>query len=71
LPRLARGFFWENGNEPVRHDPHVLAIATDVPPRAALPIFDLLDIDGIADLVRTRARHVAGEAPRLVATARR
>jgi molybdopterin-guanine dinucleotide biosynthesis adapter protein len=44
-------------------DPHIVAIASDVPlPRATIPIVDLNNIDAIADLLLKRAVPVAAVA---------
>jgi molybdopterin-guanine dinucleotide biosynthesis protein B len=42
-------------------DPGIVAIASDQPlPRAAVPVIDLDDIDGIADILLRHAAPLAG-----------
>ena len=47
----------ESIGKPLLHpnDPHIIALASDVPMRAAVPSFGLGDIDAIADFIRAHA----------------
>lgn len=40
------------------HDPHIVGIATDVALVTRLPVFDLGDIEGIADFISVRALRI-------------
>ncbi len=54
-----------------RHDPHVVAIATDVGLESKLPVFGLNDIEAIAGFVLEHAERIAALSPRLVRRAQR
>jgi molybdopterin-guanine dinucleotide biosynthesis protein B len=51
------------------HDPHVVAIATDVPVATRLPVFGLDDIARIADFVLAAAVRINPPRPRLIRAA--
>lgn len=51
------------------HDPHVVAIATDVPVATGLPVFGLDDIEPIADFVLAAALRINPPRPRLIRAA--
>jgi len=48
------------------HDPHIVAIATDARLETKLPLFGLDDVEAIADLVISQARHARPPALRVV-----
>lgn len=48
------------------HDPHIVAIATDARIETKLPLFGLDDVEAIADLVTSQARHARPPALRVV-----
>ena len=48
------------------HDPHVIAVATDVALATRLPCFSLDEIERIAEFVVARARRIAPPVPRLL-----
>lgn len=48
------------------HDPHIVGIATDVPLMTRLPVFELGEIDRIADFVLATARRIALAPPSLI-----
>ena len=48
------------------HDPHIVAVASDVPVESRLQVFDLNDVGAIAGFVVEHAQRIAAPLPRLL-----